>query len=68
MLALFIRHGRDSRSKSGVLKDAYVPAIHVFLVAVKKDVDARHTRAFTPVCDGLWPGMTLRYRRARTAP
>jgi hypothetical protein len=23
-----------------------------------KDVDARHTRAFTPVFDGLWPGMT----------
>jgi hypothetical protein len=34
-----------------------VPAIHVF--ARNKGVDARHTRAFTPVFDGLWPGMTL---------
>ena len=25
-----------------------------------KDVDARHIRAFTPVFDGLWPGMTNR--------
>jgi hypothetical protein len=38
-----------SRSKNGVLKDAYVPAIHVFLASVKKDVDARDIRAFTPV-------------------
>src|SRR5689334_5801213 len=34
-----------------------VPAIHVFL-AKAEDVDARHIRAFTPVFDGLWPGMT----------
>jgi hypothetical protein len=24
----------------------------------KEDVDARPERAFTPVFDGLWPGMT----------
>jgi hypothetical protein len=27
-------------------------------LCTKKDVDARHLRAFTPVFDGLWPGMT----------
>jgi hypothetical protein len=34
-----------------------VPAIHA-LIAAKEGVDARHIRAFTPVFDGLWPGMT----------
>jgi hypothetical protein len=34
-----------------------VPAIHV-LLRERKNVDARHIRAFTPVFDGLWPGMT----------
>ena len=34
-----------------------VPAIHA-LFRGRKDVDARHKRAFTPVFDGLWPGMT----------
>jgi hypothetical protein len=31
-----------SRPKDGVLSHAYVPAIHVFLHARLKDVDARH--------------------------
>ena len=31
-----------SRSKNGVLSHAYVPAIHVLLFALPKDVDARH--------------------------
>ncbi len=31
-----------SRPKDGVLSHAYVPAIHVFLRATLKDVDARH--------------------------
>jgi hypothetical protein len=36
-----------------------VPAIHVFAnIDASQDVDARHIRAFTPVFDGLWPGMT----------
>jgi hypothetical protein len=37
-----------------------VPAIHVLVTRISKDVDARHIRAFTPVFDGLWPGMTKR--------
>jgi hypothetical protein len=37
-----------------------VPAIHVLLAGetARESVDARHIRAFTPVFDGLWPGMT----------
>jgi hypothetical protein len=37
-----------------------VPAIHVLgiLLLIKEVVDARHIRAFTPVFDGLWLGMT----------
>jgi hypothetical protein len=31
-----------SRPKDGVLSLAYVPAIHVFAVARRQDVDARH--------------------------
>jgi hypothetical protein len=31
-----------SRPKDGVASLAYVPAIHVLLAAIKKDVDARH--------------------------
>jgi hypothetical protein len=31
-----------SRSKNGVLQNAYVPAIHVSLAEDLKDVDARH--------------------------
>jgi len=31
-----------SRPKDGVLSPAYVPAIHVFAVARRQDVDARH--------------------------
>ena len=31
-----------SHSKNGVASLAYIPAIHVFLPAVKQDVDARH--------------------------
>ena len=37
-----------------------VPAMHVLTIRCLKDVDARHIRAFTPVFDGLWPGMTNR--------
>ena len=33
-----------SRPKDGVLLHAYVPAIHVFLRAMPKDVDARDKR------------------------
>ena len=33
-----------SRPKDGVLSHAYVPAIHVFLDATLKDVDARDKR------------------------
>jgi hypothetical protein len=36
-----------------------VPAINA--LAWGEDVDARHIRAFTPVFDGLRPGMTLAY-------
>jgi hypothetical protein len=35
-----------------------VPAIHAFEQVKKQVVDARHIRAFTPVFDGLRPGMT----------
>jgi hypothetical protein len=35
-----------------------VPAIRDFLACREKDVDARDNRAFTPVFDGLCPGMT----------
>ena len=38
-----------------------VPAIHVFIFKCKQGTDARHNRAFTPVVDGLWPGMTSGY-------
>jgi hypothetical protein len=31
-----------SRPKDGVLSHGYVPAIHVFIRASPKDVDARH--------------------------
>jgi hypothetical protein len=31
-----------SRSKNGVASLAYDPAIHVFLVGIQLDVDARH--------------------------
>jgi hypothetical protein len=34
-----------SRSKNGVASLAYVPAIHVFLIAERKGVDARVKRA-----------------------
>jgi hypothetical protein len=34
-----------------------VPAIHVWL-DMRQIVDVRAIRAFTPVFDGLWPGMT----------
>ncbi len=48
-----------SRQKNGVASLAYVPAIHDFLSYFEKqDVDARDIRAFTPVFDGLCPGMT----------
>jgi hypothetical protein len=40
-----------------------VPAIHDFAEKTKEDVDARHIRAFTPVFDGLWPGMTTKTNR-----
>src|SRR5882762_9391451 len=39
-------------------------AVHLFRPSTtlthnnKQDVDARQIRAFTPVFDGLWPGMT----------
>jgi len=33
-----------SRRKDGVLSRAYVPAIHVFICATPKDVDARDKR------------------------
>jgi hypothetical protein len=36
-----------SRSKNGVASLGYVPAIHV--VAMKKDVDARHSPGMTDV-------------------
>jgi hypothetical protein len=35
-----------------------VPAMHVFDDEKQEDVDAPAVRAFTPVFDGLWPGMT----------
>jgi hypothetical protein len=33
-----------SRPKDGVLSHAYVPAIHVFVIARPEDVDARDKR------------------------
>jgi hypothetical protein len=34
-----------SRSKDGVLSHTYVPGIHIFLVASRKDVDDTGSRA-----------------------
>jgi hypothetical protein len=39
--ALIVMAGH-SRPKDGVLSHGYVPAIHVFIRASPKDVDARH--------------------------
>jgi hypothetical protein len=36
-----------------------VPAIHVLFVAAPKSWMPGCERAFTPVFDGLWPGMTI---------
>jgi hypothetical protein len=42
----------------------FMPGIHVFLAMIKKDVDGRDKRAFTPVFDRLCPAMTtIRFNR-----
>ena len=40
--SIHFRHGRLSRPKDGVATAHLCPAIHVFLVSRKQDVDARH--------------------------
>src|SRR4051812_37156458 len=53
----------------GIVLAGLVPAIHVFRAARKAWMPGT-IRAFTPVCDGLWPGMTskvLDVSRPRTA-